>query len=568
MKKKIFLTLVMTFALALMFVCMASAEEFTHNGKVDLNATVTLASGDTVNLFDNEGNALIWFMNGAELQSIRADDERVKYKATYGFNVGNNAVGLVYAYEVSDMWIELESGKISKSSVVVLNMMDDDVKVNEATNNSYLDKPVNCIKTFMWANKILEYAYLRLDTAAIQQQAFNGCDKLKYVNLESLTELRQIGGTQTFGGSPLLFKDQVLDLSNTKLVALSGDGAFNGVKFADIKFPASITSINPWCLQNTGLTVFRFPQNVATINGSQFNDTKGLKEIYINNVTTKIHDRAFNNTALEKIYFVGTLSELNALLDNTGTGSNAPFWAVVGEDRANLISYADYKKLDDKSGKYVVYNYSYCEAYNEGNHNIVGSNPCVGVCSVCNDAIISHSNEADLSVSVEYAKGFAQIGTKITACQNKGCTYSESVEMLPLFTCQGFSISKLSDGISLGFLVNAQAIADYTDITGSTLIYGVFAAAQEKLGVNDIFDAKGNANENAITAEIKKTDFTAFDIKVTGFVTTEQKTALLALGAYVAVTKNGETVYSYVQSDVPENGAKYSFTSFDIELNK
>ena len=166
MKKKILLMLVMAFVLASVMAFAVNAEESVHNGKVDLDATVTLDNGTVCQLFDSEGNALIWYMNNNELHSIRADDPRVKYKATYGFNVGNSTVGTKYAYEVSDMWIALDGGNVSKGNIVVLNLMDDDVKINEpnGTNTAYIGGPVNCVKTIQWANKIVEYAYLRLDT--------------------------------------------------------------------------------------------------------------------------------------------------------------------------------------------------------------------------------------------------------------------------------------------------------------------------------------------------------------------------------------------------------------------
>ena len=373
MKRKILLVLAMVAVLAFTLAFAVSAES-VHSGKVDLSATVTLDDGTECALFDEDGNALIWYKDASgSLQSIRADDERVKYKATYGFGVGNSTVGSVYAYEVSDMWIALESGNISKVNIVVLNLMDDDVLVNEATNNGYLNGPVNCVKTIQWANKVLEYAYLRLDTVAIQSSAFSGCPKLKYVNVAQLTELRQISGGSAFSGCTEFFKGQVLDLTGTKLITIGGNGTFNNVPISGIMLPQTVTSIGSWNMQGTSIVSFTVPLKLSAIEGSQFNDCKSLATIYISNGTTTIADRAFNNTVLEKIFFVGTYEELNTLLDNTGVNYNAPFWDVVGENRANLISYADYLALEDKSGKYVVYDYSYCEAYANGEHELTGS---------------------------------------------------------------------------------------------------------------------------------------------------------------------------------------------------
>ncbi len=137
-----------------------------------------------------------------------------------------------------------------------------------------------------------------------------------------------------------------------------------------------------------------------------------------------------------------------------------------------------------------------------------------------------------------------------------------------LFVCLGFSSSKIGNGISLGFKVNNEAVKTYESITGKVVKYGVFAVAQSKLGENDIFDESGKANENAIAAEITATEFVAFDIKIVGFATQEQKEALLALGAYVQTTKDGITEYSYMQDSKNQDGSKYSFISYNEILNK
>ena len=183
---------------------------------------------------------------------------------------------------------------------------------------------------------------------------------------------------------------------------------------------------------------------------------------------------------------------------------------------------------------------------------------------MCGLAVVSHSDSALVNVTVEYAS-FAKVGAKVTSCENKGCTYSVTEDLPALFICKGFSSSNTGNGISLGFEVNNKAIADYTSLTGKTVKYGVFAGSQKNLGTSDIFDADVSAK--VITAEIKATEFTAFDIKVVGFENETQKSTLLALGAYVALTDGEETVYSYMQSEEPEENAKYSFTSYNNQIN-
>ena len=532
MKKKLTLFLVMVMALVCVFAVSVFADSVHAN--VDKTQTVTLNDGTVCNLFDSEGNALIWYNDASgNLQSIRADDEKVIYKCTYKFTVGNSTVGNATAYEVSDMWIALDSGNISKTSIVVLNLMDDDVLVN---NNINLGNPVNCVKTIQWANKVLEYAYLRLDTVAIQQQAFNGCTKLKYINLEDLTELRSTGGSQTFGGCSALFAGETVDLTGTKLTSLAGEGTFNGVPFVDIKFPDSLTNITSWSLQGTALVNFKFPKNVTTISGSQFNDCKSLKEIYISSTTTQISDRAFNNTILEKIFFVGTKDQLTALIDNTGANNNTPFFDVVGENNANLISYADYLALEDKSGYYAVYDYSYCEAYNDGEHTISGANPCVGTCGVCKLEFIKHSESAAIIVEISYSD-FTKAGEKVSRCENEGCTHRNAEPVPAIFVNNGYAYS--GTAILQGFAVNFEALGAYEEATGKTVQYGLAVASVAKLGAtNTLFDGT-TLKAGAFSASFDdKRQYSIFEMQVTGLVD-DYKDAELFVCAYVI---DGDTV--------------------------
>ena len=518
MKKRILLTMIMALALTLVFALSIFADETSvHNGKVDLDAVVTLDDGTECALFDSEGNALIWYKNGSNLESIRADDPRVKYKATYGFSVGNKTVGTAYCYEASDMWIDLESGKIAKTKVVVLNLMDDDVKVNDG-GSAYIGGPVNCVKTIQWSNTVLEYAFLRLDTVAIQLSAFNGCTKLKYVNFEDLTELRQIGGGSSFSGCTSLFKGETIDLTKTKLVAITGNGGFNNVPAACIKLPNTVTSLDPWNIQGVAVTNFVVPSNLALISGSQFNNCSKLTTIYINNATKSISDRAFNGTALEKVFFVGSLEELNTLLENTGTSENASFWEVVGESRENLISYTDYLALEDKSGKYVVYGYSYCEAYNDGKHTLTGN------------AIMQ---------AVDYFSPVLFADT----CTVAGCgmnVVDESKTIGAMFVDYGYSATEIAINgtysMSQFYGVNKAAIEKFKALGGS-FEFGVVVAAS-----SDPFGAVANGTLSEDKVFVAEEKFFAYDYISVGVAGITDETASKAI-AFCMFVKDGNKVF-------------------------
>ena len=564
MKKKIFLTLVMTLMLVLVLALAVSAES-VHSGKVDLNQKVTLSDGTECALFDADGDALTWYLDASgALKSIKTQDERVLFYCTYQFGVGNSTVGSVTAYEVSKIEIALESGTLACSSIVVFNAMDDDVLTNGGT--SRLNNPVNCVRSNTFINSTnLQYAFLRLDTVALQSGAFQGCTNLKYVNLADLTELRQLGGGGCFNNCTSFMVGEVLDLSNTKLCAIQGSGVFNNVKLAGLILPNTVAELGDWNLQGMGLTSFAVPTSVTALYNSTFNDSKSLKTIYINNTLTKVNDRVFNNTGLEKIFYVGTLEQLTAFLDNSSTTNNAPFWAVVGENRANLISYEDYKKLEDKSGKYVVYNYSYCEAYSNGVHTLdpEKSNPCAGICGICNEVALAANPIHDYVTTIAYANYLAN-GVKTLTCQNDGCAHKIApveITVNPIIPCfMGYSIKEDGSGITFGYTIDYNALDEFAKISGKNVELGFVVAAQSKVTDNKLLNEDGtvvNANvvkasvvswSNVDTENANVVKYYGADFKLTGDFTGLENTVICMAGylfdgkvAYLNANASGES---------------------------
>ena len=520
MKKKLLLTLAIVMVVALALAITVFAEEATsvHNGKVDLDATVTLKDGTVCNLFDSEGNALIWYIDSNSetgYSSVRADSGAgedgytggsVVFNESYQFDVGNSTVGSVKAYEVNALTITVNGSSQGDENIVVFNVMDDDVLTNKGN-------PFNCFKDIFWSNKNLQYAFLRLDTVAIQANALNSCSNLKYLNIEDIFELRQIGGSQSLSGCTSLFagENKVLDLTGTKLCAISGNGAFNNVPIVGLKLPNTVTTFLDWNIQGTAITSFTFPTGVATIAGSQFNDCKSLKEIYINKTTTKISARAFNNTILEKVFFTGSLDELNALIANTDFTNNAPLTAVLGENNANIISYKDYLALADKSGNYVVYNYSYCEAYKDGNHT---PNPEVTDCTKgvgCTECIviIEKGYEGhEIVHTLTFPQGFDKAGVLNHKCSRDYCTVAIDLDddgvadeqiideaTAPIVTFKGYSVPESASylGINAGYFIDTALLSQYKELSGKEITIGlIMVNSADVAGVNSLIDEDGN----------------------------------------------------------------------------
>ena len=559
MKKKLFLTVVMTLVFAVALMLAVSAESVHNENTVDYDETVTLSDGKVLPLFDENNDALIWYIDGKDesgkntYASILSEDSQVKW---YTENWG----------EVTGVGINFDDGtKVEGKNIVVVNMMDDDIVTNYGPGTSHYGKHITGFKYVFrnWSN--LEYVYLRLDTTGIFKESFNNCPKLKYINLEDLTKLERIGDNYNFSSCTSLFEGQVLDLSNSKLWSIDWNNSFTGVPMIGIKLPSTMTRLGD-SFKNTALISFTYPEKVTGINTNMFYGCADLEVVTLSKgITGTIgKDAFFGCSSLTTVYYVGTLDELNALLDRTESGNDA-FLAVAGENRENLISYADYKNLKDKSGKYMVYNYSWCEAYNDGLHEITNpTNACVGVCDVCKDAIVNHAQDATVSTAMVYAD-YTLAGEKVTTCQNAGCTYRVTEDVPALFVNLGYSAAEYDGAqISVNYKVNAQAVKDYEDVMGVALNYGVFAVLAEKIGTNDIFDAEGKALAGVISADITDSGYTLFNLKITGF-TNEQKDIDLAMGAYVGTTKDEKTTYSYLQIAAPTNGKYYCASYNDVK---
>ena len=539
--RKLFLILAISTVLALSLAFTVSA--------VELSDTVSITVGDTtqdVALFDADGNALIWYWDAQNnLASIRTDDPQVKwYTESWG--------------EVTSVSIAFDDGtKVSSGKFIVVNMIDDDVVKNSGPGTSHYGGLITGFKLLFANCKSLEYVYLRTDTTGIYRQSFENCTKLKYINLEDLTLLSRIGDGGNFSNCTSLFEGEILDLSKTRLTTIDNGSSFNSVPMAGVIFPSTLKTISSKTFQNSRFESLSWPTTVTVIEGAMFKNNSSLESICLSNSLTKIDGEAFLGcTSLSKIFYVGTLDEFNALLANVNTTGNDPFFSVANGKK---ISYAEYQALADKSGSYVVYGYSWCEAYNEGDHLVEGQNPCVGFCNVCSCNVVSHKAGEITAMRIDYVD-FSKAGVKTTYCCNEGCTYKAEEEVDAIFESLGYSVPENGKAsITVGFLVNKVALEDFTD-TGREFSYGVFAVLKDKLGDKDIFDENGEKAEGVLSAEIKNRSFDAFEIKVTGFADT-QRDLKLAIGAYVVVTSGDTVEYSYVQVGEINEGEKYCFVS-------
>ena len=346
---------------------------------------------------------------------------------------------------------------------------------------------------------------------------------------------------------------------NSQLTVIPYCFANKATKLKEVKnFPTAKLEIIEGNAFNSAKQAFRgeLVINAKTIKQSAFNNaTTFVTSLIFGENVERIETQAFSvnsretglgNPHLEYIEFKSDVSSI-------ATTSYGPFYFELGGSSRSEYTSLKCIVLSNEENKNAMANGATI-------FNDIAPNSYIRFFLDETKEIIHSSHEIDYENATISYESFIENGTLTSYCTR--CNKAETVSTDPLFTCLGYSASLTGNvGIVLGFQVNNEAIDEYTSFTGSTLKYGVFAASQEKLKDDDIFE-NGVANENAICAEIKTTEFAAFDIKIIGF-TDNQKDALLALGAYVAVTEGEETEYSYMQVGTPNANEKYCFISYN-----
>ncbi len=381
------------------------------------------------------------------------------------------------------------------------------------------------------------------------------------------------------------FERIVIPSSITKT---SNGNVFNNcVNLKEVVFQEgfSCTSLGSgWFAGCTALETITIPASVTSVGANFFSGCTALKSVYMENVTSFGKYWLVNCSDGIMLYVSSGVTSLGqfsydnsnpkAVVFYTGEYDGASAIKEAGSKvikNASLVEY-DITKLDSyyvptsPEAWTIVYDYNKCNAFYNGEHENDIS-PCVINCDRCKTYGVAKENPVHrLDSKVKYTS-YTEKGLYIVGCTNEGCSHAITEEMPALFACLGYSAPENGDGgITLGFLVNNEAVAEYEEMTDKVVNYGVFAVSGKKLGDNEIFGEDGTAAGGVLSFEIT-TSFEAFEIKIDGFKTDDQKEAMLAIGAYVKVTEGEEVTYSYLQESAPADGENYHFTSYNGVLN-
>ncbi len=552
MKRKLLLVIAMVAVLACFFALAVSADVHSN---VDKTTKVILDSGIEVALFDNEGNALIWYLdNSGNLQSIRADDiedgdngVRVEYYTET--NRGQTALAKVNIYS---------GGSIIgyNANIVVFNIMDDDIAFDTDPNQEGIQKMTLIMETFNKVNKapngamLLEYAYLRLDTTKIGGRAFGDCTKLKYINIEELTELESLGATDgynyggTFRNCSSLFANQVVDLSKTKITTIKEGNPLYG-NFAQ-----------------TPISGIKLPSTVTFIGNHTFYACKNLTTIWLSSNPEIEYNAFVEATALKQIFYSGSKDGFNELLKKLDPSGNTPFLTVVGENNSNLISYSAYKQLPDQNVKCAVYDYNSCD-YNGAHEETTEVNACVSLCNNCGATIVKHSVSARLNESIVYTD-YTENGTKTVACTNESCTYKATEKAPALFTCLGYSVGPDGYSLKAGFMVNLDAVKEYKEFYPS-FTFGVVIVNANTVKSSEAFFVSEVINSSAkgIMVRVDDLQYTILNVDISNFNADMAGTLELVVGLYTNDGEGNMKVAQHVNSKAYTTTKSYS----DMKLN-
>ncbi|MBO5261883.1 MAG: leucine-rich repeat domain-containing protein [Clostridia bacterium] len=388
------------------------------------------------------------------------------------------------------------------------------------------------------------------ENAVIDQAAFENCSALVALDipygvttlgncvcnssgiktLSFPSTLTTLNGNNHFCGNSL---ESVTGLENTSITLIPSSMFRYQSKWQveTVKLPSTVKSIGQYGFADCGAENFILSVNLETIGTEAFVNCGRIKAVYLPSTLTSITANAFNNRYVNNICFFVTSSDETYL--------NTVLAGVKADDTTDIVTLEAYNSNKDAyaSGRHVISGYALCDAFYNGAH--------------------------EYSEAISYVNYYTA-GSKIITCNKEGCTYNQKSTVSPLFVCLGTStMENDANSMTIGFVVNKEAISAYEENTGKEVTYGVFAVAQGVLGESDIFDENGNKANGVISWKIYNQELVAFELKIIGLETDAQKSAKIAIGAYVKVTKDEVTEYSYIQEYEANEGDKYFFASFN-----
>ena len=390
-------------------------------------------------------------------------------------------------------------------------------------------------------NKYIEYLYIPKTVTYLGAQLVRNCYALKEVKIDaSVTKL----SAGDFWSCTSL---ETLDLSGMSNLVTIDQITSSVSKLKTVKLPSSVQTIGGKAFQSAGsIEAIVLPSGLTTIGSNTFQSTK-IQILVLPSTLNSVGASAFDSVSTVK-----TLVFANTSFEgwNAGTGVfkgvNPTTIFFAGSNPATLTSYnknwASYSTI----------------SYNDyiANPSSLTANTIVYGTENCTCGYIRTAEAPTVN--------FTSYTEKTTV--EKNCAHCEKTTVIktidPMFTCLGYSVAEYSNGISVGYAANNKAIDEYENVTGKDVSYGVFAVLQSKLREDEIFDNSGNKGNGVVNADLTSRRFDIFEFKIIG-IPDDKKDTKLALGAYISVTGENGTEYSYLQVGTKAENEKYVFVTYN-----
>ncbi|MBO5261687.1 MAG: leucine-rich repeat protein [Clostridia bacterium] len=559
MKKKLLLTFLGIMVFSCLFAISVLAVDYSENA--------ILADGTHLPIYDKENNPLIWYVSGVDENGDNI------YKSVPNNRNEPNANNDTYVtYTINKSWMT----QLENINFHIWNSATGEYEVYTEESCQTVVVNLRGLTNFQYINngfKVSDIQYIYFNEGLKDFcEYFKNSTALRLVDLSECTNLD--GG---FGGVRNFY-----NCTNLHTVRLAPGASYS----------LACSKNNNWRFSNTAITEIVFPSNITSLGVDNFKNCANLESIYILGNDTDLGQRNFLGcSSLTSIYILGDNPTMdatsfkenfyecvdgNTTLDFKDIGKYF-FFTTTNTEYLNtikdaisataIISYTDYVASPQSytEGRYIISGTSACDVYYGHTIDESSSNSCAGICTVCGSVVMLDNPVHNYITKIEYSN-YLENGTKTQVCQNSNCVYNKAPNTSstePLFVCLGYSVAENGEvGIDICFIANSSAIEEYTNITGKTLTYGVFAVSENNLGNKEIFE-NGEASKGVIFVDVTKHNFTTFELKVIGF-TNEQKDITFAMGAYVAVTDGDTTEYSYMQDDsVGDFNGKYYFVSYN-----
>ena len=394
MKRRIFLTLLITLALASIFAFSVSAEAYDETRTTieytDINGTTHTvpvvkyadATPQTVaSSLGNNASMQELFVDDSALVVLKATDGTLTaYPTWYIIEPSGSSSSYVAVSEVEYTYINSKSDKTYERGATLYVEFPEGM--THLRNNgvwgrgTHYEKNVTEIvvpKSITVAaanafqnNTTLKKVYIREGSlmTAIEDYAFEGCSALEYFQFESLTKLTLIDG---FAGDIKLGGE--LDLSKNTELKTIGNNAFLNTLIGKVTLPDSVESIGTkaFCGTNFYFASPYLPRNLKTLGNEFLSGTKNLNSLLIfPEGITSINDEGFSgcypadSSQTFTLVFLGKMTKLyidGHTYVNWGAQTNIYFAQnSLSEVQAKVYAYTD--KQTGALGSVIVDNSS------------------------------------------------------------------------------------------------------------------------------------------------------------------------------------------------------------------